>query len=230
MSTITLSIAVLVGLLVRLAMMREVRAAHIILGRKLIDTSPDPPYIADIYHHAPNTPVCNAYFYSRLVIQATFWLCVTVTALALTVAFLSEGMGLSPQPTTGAPRTSSSIHEGSLDQVAWPALAFSPDGQTAGAVTIESSERYVAIVSDRGIQSLTAINPIGMSLLVVADDGSISRVDSVPRIIQLLLFVGVMAALLCWLIAGKIKAMEDATADGGEDAPPAARDAAPKRQ
>ncbi len=208
MSSFTLTVAVLLGLVVRLASMREVRAAHIVLGRKLIDTSPKPPSIERIYLHEQNTDVCNQYFYSRLAIRYTFGVCLLATSTALLVGLLGAGFPAPTQTLSPPPRLD--IDASTVGQATWPALLLSADGQDADIVNVKHDQSYVAIVSENRIRSFVPVEDNRPVLLVLDSDGGVSIIGGTIRVVQLLLFVGVIAGLLCWLIAGKIKAVEEA--------------------
>ena len=211
MSSITLTIVVLIGLVLKLATTPEVRAAHIVFGQKEIDTSPTPPFIRDIYRHDANREICNNYFYWALVIRCTFAGCVLATVGALLIGLLAKGLGETAEKSADAAFVD--VPSGAMDEVAWPALVVSTDGNEARFAKIVSERSYVAIIAEQDIQSFARIDEGQTNFFVLRADGELLIIQGAIRGVQILLFVGVLCGLICWLLAGKFRAVREATSE-----------------
>lgn len=210
MTPTTLTLAVLIALLMKLIAMREVRAAHILLGGKEISAIPKPPVISDIHSHEDNIEICNHYFYSRLVIQYSFGICVFATTGAIVLGMFTTGLGFEPPPTHQT--TPITATAGTMHELKWPALVASSDGERVTAANIETSGTYIAIVSHQQIQTLKPIAGDRSTLLLLGSNGSVQAMGII-RAVHSLVFIGVISGLLCWMVAGKIKAIEEAKSD-----------------
>lgn len=207
MTTITLTIGALIALLIKLAAMREVRAAHLVLGRKQINISFDPPYIGEIHKHDSNVDICNNYFYSRLVISWSFVIAVGATVVALLLGLVGAGFSSAEQPDTSNSKVVSI--EADLADAKWPAIVTSRDGTRMSAAEVDLNGQYLVLINDGKIRALKSVEETKSAFVLLTSSGDIQSIAGVARITQVLLFMGVISGLICWLAAGRIKALEE---------------------
>ncbi|MBB6428734.1 hypothetical protein [Algisphaera agarilytica] len=212
MTAVTFTFAGIVALLIRLGAQKEVRAATKLLGARTLGYMPRNGEIKKVADHEKNRDVCTDYFYRRIIITTCFWISVFSVALVLAFGLVNATPGfINVSDQVDLPENPKLV-DGGVEDPDGSFVMASIDGQAARYAGIDAGANYVATIREGTVVEIRALDPSRTTAVLLHPSGSVQHVGGSLRIVQVLLFIAFFSGVVCSLVAGRIKAVAEASA------------------
>jgi hypothetical protein len=180
----------LVGYFLKLTFMPEVRTVRRILGSKNICLDIEPKEIDPFYKHDQNRSTCINFFYRRMGINLSYYICMSLTVVTLIFGLPTFVQNFENPFAQSAPESK---------QVSKPVVQQFDSNKI--------SETTILVVETDGTYVIKQL-PAFAEISIITPDGQFIPVFGGNNIIFAFLFFGLMLALICSVLAGALKQPE----------------------